>query len=216
MEKGMYRRIAMFVVGLFLMTLGIALSTKADIGTTPISSIPFVLCLSTGIDLYITTFAMNIFLIVLQFLLLRKDFKLISLLQLPTAIVFSIFTKVTVDMVSSLQPASYLDCWVFTVLSVIILGFGISLVVSSRTTIVPGEGAVLALSIRTKMPFSRMKIIFDITNISIAAAISLISFGYLEGVREGTVFAGIFIGVVVKYATVVVKRIFPDPENRIS
>jgi len=216
MEKGVYRRIAIFVAGLFIMTLGIAISTKADIGTTPISSIPFVVCLSTGIDLYITTLIMNLILIAMQYVVLRRDFKFVSLLQLPTAIVFTFFTKITVDLVSEWHPNSYAECWLYSVVSVIVLGIGVAMVVNSRTTMVPGEGAVLALSIKTKIPFSRMKIIFDVTNISLAAAISLLVFGQFEGVREGTVFAAIFIGVTVRYATKVFKRLSPDPENNIS
>jgi len=210
------KRITMFVIGLFVMTFGIALSTKADIGTTPISSIPFVLSLTTGVELYLTTFALNIGLIVLQYLVLRKDFSYVSLLQLPVSIVFSFFTKITVDLVSGWSPQSYVECWIYAVLSVVILGAGVALVVNSRTTMVPGEGAVLALSIKTKVPFSRMKIIFDVTNISIAAVISLISFGGLQGVREGTIFAALTVGIVVRYTTRVIKRLFPDPENKIS
>lgn len=216
MNQDHVKRITMFVIGLFVMTFGIALSTKADIGTTPISSIPFVLSLTTGVELYLTTFALNIGLIVLQYLVLRKDFSYVSLLQLPVSIVFSFFTKITVDLVSGWSPQSYVECWIYAVLSVVILGAGVALVVNSRTTMVPGEGAVLALSIKTKVPFSRMKIIFDVTNISIAAVISLISFGGLQGVREGTIFAALTVGIVVRYTTRVIKRLFPDPENKIS
>ena len=216
MDRKMIGRIAMFIIGLFVMTFGIALSTKADIGTTPISSIPFVVCLTTGVDLYITTLVFNILLIALQYVVLRKDFKFVSLLQLPTALIFSFFTKITVDLVSSWSPNSYIECWIFSILSVIILGIGVALVVNSRTTIVPGEGLVLALSIKTKIQFSKMKIIFDITNISIAAVISLIVFNDLIGVREGTVFAAIFVGVVVRYITKIIKRLFPDPENHLA
>ncbi len=216
MNRDHVKRITMFVIGLFVMTFGIALSTKADIGTTPISSIPFVLSLTTGVELYLTTFALNIGLIVLQYLVLRKDFSYVSLFQLPVSIVFSFFTKITVDLVSGWSPQSYVECWIYAVLSVVILGAGVALVVNSRTTMVPGEGAVLALSIKTKVPFSRMKIIFDVTNISIAAVISLISFGGLQGVREGTIFAALTVGIVVRYTTRVIKRLFPDPENKIS
>ena len=215
MDVAKVKRIAMFIIGLFVMTLGIAVSTKADIGTTPISSIPFVLCLSTGADLYLTTLLFNLMLIGIQILVLGKSFKLLSLLQLPTALIFSLFTKMTVDMVEDWSPSSYLECWLFVIAAVVILGIGVALVVNSRTTMVPGEGVVLALSIRTKIPFSRMKIFFDVSNILIAAIISLIAFGGLEGVREGTVFAAIFVGVVVRYSTIVIKRLFPDPENEI-
>ncbi len=216
MDKGIAGRIVMFVIGLFVMTFGIALSTKADIGTTPISSIPFVLSLTTGVGLYLTTLIFNILLILIQYIVLRKDFKMVSLLQLPTSLIFSFFTKITVDLVDSWTPNSYAECWIYIIASTVILGIGVALVVNSRTTMVPGEGVVLAFSVRTRIQFSKMKIIFDVSNITIAAAISLIVFGELVGVREGTVFAAIFIGVVVRYTTKAIKRLFPDPENHLA
>lgn len=210
------RRISMFVIGLFVMTFGIAVSTKADIGTTPISSIPFVLTLATGIDLYIHTFVFNIILILIQYIVLRKDFKLVSLLQLPTTLLFTLFTKITVDMVDGWNPASYAECWLYVIASTVIVGTGVAIVVNSRTTVMPGEGAVLALSVRIRIQFSKMKIIFDISNITIAAIISVIAMGGLYGVREGTIFAAVFVGIVVRLITRLIKKVLPDPDNHIS
>ena len=172
--------------------------------------------LASDVDLYVTTLVLNIILIAIQIIVLGKGFKLFNLLQIPTALIFSFFTKTTVDLVEGWYPSSYLECWIYSVVSVLVLGIGVALVVNSRTTMVPGEGAVLALSIRTKVPFSRMKIIFDVTNITIAVLISLAVFGGFEGVREGTVLAAVSIGVVVRYATKAIKKVFPDPENDIS
>ena len=216
MDRSIYKRVVMFVIGLFVMTFGIALSTKADIGTTPISSIPFVLSLIPGIGLYLTTFVFNLLLIGIQILVLRKEFKLISLLQLPTTLIFTLFTKITVDIVADWFPQSYMECWLYSVLSVIILGLGVALVVHSRTTIVPGEGTVLAISIKTRIQFSKLKVIFDLTNITIAAIISYLYFGDLIGVREGTVFAAVFVGIAVRYWLRLLKKVFPDPENDVS
>lgn len=216
MDRRLILRLLMFAFGLFVMTLGIAISTKADVGTTPISSIPFVINLASGVDFAIVTFIYNVLLVALQYVLLRKKFTVMHLIQLPVTLLFSLFTKITVEMVSFISPSSYLECWILIVLSVLILGTGVAIVVNSRTTMVPGEGAVLALSLRFAVPFSRMKIIFDVTNIVIAAAISLIFLGGLVGVREGTIFAALTIGLVVRYVSKIIQWLLPDPENHIS
>ncbi len=138
------------------------------------------------------------------------------LMQIPVAIIFSVFQDLTMAMVSGVVPSNLLECWGLIVLSVIVLGIGVAIEVFARISMVPGEGIVMALSIKSKIQFSKMKIIFDITNVTTAAVLSFIIFGYLNGVREGTIFAAIFVGVVVRYTTKLLKHIFPDPENNIS
>ena len=44
MEK--FKRYLIFLVGLFISSLGVSLVTKANLGTSPISSIPYVLSLN--------------------------------------------------------------------------------------------------------------------------------------------------------------------------
>lgn len=45
----------MLVVGLFVMSFGVALSIKASLGTSPISGIPYVLNLITGLSVGVIT-----------------------------------------------------------------------------------------------------------------------------------------------------------------
>ena len=40
-----FKRYLIFTIGLFVSSLGVAIVTKADLGTSPISSIPYVLSL---------------------------------------------------------------------------------------------------------------------------------------------------------------------------
>ena len=44
MEK--IKRYIVFIIGLFINSMGVSLITKADLGTSPISSIPYVLSLN--------------------------------------------------------------------------------------------------------------------------------------------------------------------------
>ena len=216
MEKGLPSRLFAFTVGLFVMTLGIAVSTKADIGTTPISSIPFSINLTSGIDFALVTFIYNIILIFLQYLILRDKFTLMHLIQLPVTFVFSLFTKITVDIVSFLEPSSYLGSWILMIVSVLLLGIGIAMIINSKISMMPGEGAVLALNQRFSIPFSWMKVAFDTTNIVIAGIICIIGLGELVGVREGTIFAAFTVGFAVKYSNKVIKHLFPDPDNNLD
>ena len=66
------KRYLLFLVGLFINALGVSLITKASLGTSPISSIPYVLSLNFKFTLGNFTIFFSIFLILLQILILRK------------------------------------------------------------------------------------------------------------------------------------------------
>ena len=89
MEKR--KRYLIFLVGLFVNSLGVSLITKANLGTSPISSIPYVLSLNFPFTLGNFTIFFSIFLIVLQLIILRKNFKLEHILQIPVSIIFGYF-----------------------------------------------------------------------------------------------------------------------------
>lgn len=72
------KRCIFLIVGLCIMAVGVVLSIKAAPGTSPISSIPYVLNLITGLTVGTTTIIVNTLIV-----LLRKRFKLIQLLQIP-------------------------------------------------------------------------------------------------------------------------------------
>lgn len=81
-------RLAMFAVGIFLMTFGIALSCKADLGTSPISSVPWVMSMFLPFSLGDITIMMNIVMILAQPLILRALYVRELVGQLLTTLAF--------------------------------------------------------------------------------------------------------------------------------
>lgn len=61
-----------------------------------------------------------------------------------------------------------------------------------------GACFLLGFSRRSGVPFHIYKIPFDCSVVVGAAVISLIADGTLLGVREGTVIAAVFVGVIIK------------------
>ena len=131
-------------------------------------------------------------------------------------IVFSLFTDLTMAMTEGIVPTEYWEQFGLVVLSTVILGTGVALEMFSKTSMVPGEGIVLAISYRTRIQFSKTKVIFDVTYVLLAALVSVLWFGHLDGVREGTVFAAVFVGITARYVLKVLKKAFPDPQNTVS
>lgn len=93
--KDIIVRYLIFTLGLYCLSLGMVLIVTSSLGTTPISSMNYILSLNTSLTLGAATFIFNMALIVGQLILARhfasrKDYVEI-LLQIPFSIPFSIF-----------------------------------------------------------------------------------------------------------------------------
>lgn len=196
--SGQVKRYVLLCVGLTIMAFGVAFSIKAGLGTSPISSLPYVLSLLTPLTVGTATIAMHVVLICLQILLLRRRYDPIQLMQLPVALVFGALTDFSVWAIQGVSADSYLMQWVLCVIGILLVGVGVSFEVTANVVTLAGEGMVLAICKVFPLKFANAKVGFDVTLVVIASALSLLFLGRLEGVREGTVAAAICVGLVAK------------------
>ena len=200
------KRYLLLAVGLAIMAFGVGFSIQAGLGTSPISSLPYVLSLFTPFTVGTATIAMHVTLILLQILLLRKQYDPIQLIQLPVALIFGTLTDFSVWMLQGLTPGSYPMQWVFCIIGILLVGVGVSFEVTADVVTLAGEGMVLAVCKVFPVPFAKGKVDFDITLVVPACVLSLIFLGYLAGVREGTVAAAICVGLTAKQVNRPMKR----------
>ena len=196
MEK--LKRYLIFLVGLFVNSLGVSLITKANLGTSPISSIPYVLSLNFPFTLGNFTIFFSIFLIVLQLIILRKNFKLEHILQIPVSIIFGYFIDLTMILFSWVNPEAYIMKIVYLLMGCLILGVGVYMEVLADVVMLPGESFVRAIVLTWKTNFGTTKICFDVSMSVIAAVLSFVFAGRLAGVREGTVIAALLVGFIAR------------------
>ena len=196
MEK--LKRYLIFLVGLFVNSLGVSLSTKANLGTSPISSIPYVLSLNFPFTLGNFTIFFSIFLIVLQLIILRKNFKLEHILQIPVSIIFGYFIDFTMILLYRVNPEAYIMKIVYLLMGCLILGVGVYMEVLADVVMLPGESFVRAIVLTWKTNFGTTKICFDVSISVIAAVLSFVFAGRLAGVREGTVIAALLVGFIAR------------------
>ena len=123
MEK--LKRYIIFFIGLYINSLGVALITKASLGTSPISSIPYVLSLNFPFTLGNFTIFFSLLLIFLQLLILRKNFKLEHVLQIPISILFGYFIDWSMILLGFVNPSFYLMKIIYLLIGCLILGFGV-------------------------------------------------------------------------------------------
>ena len=192
MEK--VKRYLVFLVGLFVNSLGVSLITRADLGTSPISSIPYVLSLNFSVTLGEFTIAFSLLLIVLQLLILRKNFKPEHWLQIPISVAFGYFIDLTTAMLGDFRLTSYPAQFAFLLFGCVVLGVGVYLEVLPNVAMLPGESFVRAVCTTWKREFGASKIAFDVSMTVLAAVLSVV----LAGVREGTVVAALLVGFIAR------------------
>ena len=177
------KRYILFLIGLFVNALGVSLVTKASLGTSPISSIPYVLSLNFPFTLGNFTIVFSILLIVLQILILRKNFKLENILQIPVSIAFGYFIDLTMYMLFWINPQNYFVKMIEVLADVVML---------------PGESFVRAIVQTWNTNFGTTKIVFDSSMAIIAGVLSFVFSGKLNGVREGTIIAALLVGFIAR------------------
>ena len=187
-------RYGWFTAGVLLNAFGVALITKAALGTSPISSLPYVLSLRFPVTLGQFTFLMNMLFILAQVLLLRKDFRPVQLLQVAVNVVFSLFIDVSMGLLSWMEVGVLPMRLLALAVGGAVLGFGISVEVAPRVLMVPGEGIVQAIAVVTGRQFGNVKTAFDATLVSTALLLSLLFFHRLQGLGIGTIFSALAVG----------------------
>ena len=194
-KKEIVKRYIIFIIGLFINSLGVSMITKANLGTSPISSIPYVLNLHFPLTLGQFTIIFSILLIILQLIILRKNFKLEHILQIPVSIAFGYFIDFTMILLGFVNPTMYIMQIVYLLIGCLILGFGVYMEVLANVVMLPGESFVRAIVSTWKTKFGVAKVAFDVSMTVIAAILSFVFMGKLVGVREGTIIAALLVGL---------------------
>ena len=193
------KRYLLLLVGLSIMAFGVAFSIKASLGTSPISSVPYVVSLFTPLTVGTATITMHCVFILLQILILRKNYHPIQLMQLPVAFFFGYLTDFGVWAVQGITCNTYWQQWIVCLIGILLVAVGVSFEVKAGVVVLAGEGVVLAIcKVLPKVKFGYMKVGFDVTLVVIACVLSIVFTGRLQGVREGTVAAALLVGLIAK------------------
>ena len=198
--KQVIKNYALFLIGLFIASMGVALSAKAGLGTSPVASVPY----SVSLVNHALTFGWwlnmwSVLQIAVQIALLRKKCKPVEIIiQTVLAFVYGYLTDFSCKLISGLQANTYIMQFALMILSCFVLGFGIWVQFKGGVAMLPGEAMNRAISEVTGKKYENIKIFFDVLYIIVAAAICFIFIGKLEGVREGSIIAAVLIGNIIK------------------
>lgn len=195
-------RLLFYLLGLIIMTLGVAVSVKSDLGVTPISSIPYTMTVVSGMNLGIATMIFSVVVVLLQILLLRKNYKPINLLQIPIGVLFGAFLTAGGQLMNLLpDPTNIVFRFVIMLISTVLVALGVFLYVPAGFVPLAPEGFLLAASKITKIKFSTVKVICDVAMVIISLVTCLVAIHSLGSVGIGTIIAAVLVGTEVKFMT---------------
>jgi uncharacterized membrane protein YczE len=211
-------RLGLYFAGLFILALGINLTVKSNLGVSPVSAFPLSISNIIGVSLGTVTIVVYAVFVLVQVLILRRDFRLISLLQICFSFVFGFFVDFTGILLTWVKPSDYLTQIVVMILGIITVSAGVVVYIAMDMVPNAPEGLILAICDKTGTSFSKMKVLFDITSVILAVGSSLVFLGNISTVREGTIISalltGKIVGIISKPCTPLLKKVaFYDEEN---
>ena len=207
------KKIVQYIGGLVLIAVGINISKLARLGISPVSSIPRAGELIWGITLGTATIAAHFLCVVVQILLLRKKFRPVDLLQVVVSMAFGYIVDFTGTdpnafghlMLGFPVPQTYILRAVYVVISVILIGLGVYVYMKPGWIPMAADGLSRTVTEVTGKPFGNCKTLVDTCLVIVALILQIVFLGGLSSftgdkvvVREGTVFAAIFAGQVVR------------------
>ncbi len=205
MKVYLLRRYALFVLSLFVNSLGIAFITKALLGTSPITSVNYVLSMFTPLTMGQWTIIVNLLFVLLELPLmgrqvLKSDLRM-YLLQVPISLCFGLFIDCAMGFLSWVKPEEYLSQLGYLFIGCVVLATGIALEVKADAAMLSGEYFVKTIARRFRKEFGYVKLGFDCSLVLLACLMSLCFMSGLYGVREGTVVAALVVGPIVRFLT---------------
>jgi len=196
----------LLLVSLFIMTFGVVLCVRSNLGSSVISSCPLAFTLAGAenlvppLSLGSYTNLLNGLLVIGQIIVLRRRFQLVQLFQLLIGFVFGAMIDLNMAITNALV-CDTLPVQAFAqAAGCTVMAAGIALEMRCGSITMPGEGLPAAISKATGRSFANAKIAVDISLVTLAVVSCYIFFGEWQWnvIGVGTLFAMIYVGMAVK------------------
>lgn len=199
-NKKVILRILVYILGLFVLAMGITTAINSNLGVSPVSSLPYVFSVITGMSMGMWTILVYLVFVLVQMLLLKKEFKIRDLSQLLFSFVFGYFINFTSVLLERFVPTTYPGQLGMALIAVFLIALGVELYVSPNIVNMPMEAMCAAVNkkVLKKLAFGDVKVIMDSLIVVISIIVSLVFLGKVIGVREGTILNALLVGQLMK------------------
>lgn len=191
-------RIVIYIGGIVLLALGGVLAIKSNLGASPISSLPLSISKVSRMSLGTAAAILFTIYVVIQILILKRDFKKIQLLQIVFAILFGQIMNFF-NSIITININNFYSKIIICILSFFITAFGVVFTITANIVPVAPDGLAQVISKKAKIDFGKAKIYFDCTVVLLSVSILLFNSKGLEGLGIGTVLSALLVGRIVSY-----------------
>jgi len=202
-----FYRILFYILGIFCLAFSVTLAVSSNLGVIAGNTFPYILSCVTKISLGTCCTAVFFIYVLLQLIILKKEFKLINLLQLVFSALFGYFVGFATMIIGGWVASSYLEQLVQLALSILLTGLGVVLYINVDLVPMPPEGFLLAIiAKKPKFTLGKLRIIHDCVVVLISAIISYISFSSILGIREGTLISAVCSGLAIELLSKILSK----------
>ncbi|MCL1998639.1 MAG: DUF6198 family protein [Turicibacter sp.] len=198
--KRIFFRVVVYVIGLLVLAFGVVFTINSDLGVSPVNSLPYAVSLVFDLNLGMCVTIFFIICILLQIVLLRREFKWINLAQIIFSTIFGVFVDLARFVVGDFSLPTYFGQLALLVMGILCIALGLVIYLETKLVPLPPEGLVLAIVSKLKnAQFHIIKVMLD-SSLVIAAVILLFALAdEFHGVREGTIISALAIGKIMPY-----------------
>lgn len=190
-------RVGVYCLGLLFMALGVAVSVNSNLGVSPVNSLPYVVSLIVNVPMGTCVTVVFCCYILMQILLLRKQFNPINLLQIVFSTVFGYFVDFAKALVGDWALPTYAGKLVMLAISILLIALGVLLYMEVQLVPMPMEGLSSTIAQKMNVPFPTMKTIVDCVVVGTGVVLSFVFLGRLDGIREGTIITAVVTGKII-------------------
>ena len=190
-------RILVYCLGLLLLAFGVAISVNSDLGVSPVNSLPYVVSQIVKVQLGTCVTVVFCSYIVLQVLILRREFQPVNLLQILFSTLFGYFVDFAKWTIGDFALAGYIGRLTMLAVSIVFIALGILLYMEAELVPMPMEGLTAAIARKLGKPFPTMKTIVDCVVVGTGIVLCFVFLGGLDGIREGTVVTAAVTGKLI-------------------
>ena len=204
----LFKRYGFFFFGILTNAVGVSLITRSNLGVGPTTCIPYIISRIPSVQDFVIpltygtlNFLFNFILLLVQLLIQRKNFNKLQWLQLPVALLFSVFLDVAMKLTANINLDLYVYALLWTLLGCVLRAFGVSCQVLADVVMLPTEAFIKSVSDASKKEFSVCKLLMDVAMTAIGCGISFLFMHKLIGIREGTLISVLIVGPISHYFT---------------
>ncbi len=205
-------RILLNLLSVTIIAIGLTLLIKANLGQSTVSGFSSTLAHILNVKTGTIVFFLNLVCFVLELIILNKNVKWSIGLQLLLNSVFGSvvnFFLYDVPWIANLSFNSYFEQFVFLLLAILIMGVGVSLMMSINLAVLPYDAFIALVSKTYNIPFVKVRTTADLSFITITLILGFLFPIPFNTVREGTVIFAFTLGSVIAFLNIQWKKRLP-------